>query len=83
MRKIAGEENPADLFTKHLESAAKLAQLIGLFSCKFMTGRASSGAHQRIFGERADGEPAPSNDSMFPQGKRNGARWSGFWLSLN
>ena len=42
MRKVAGEENPADLFTKHLESAAKLKQLMGLFNCQFMQGRAFS-----------------------------------------
>ena len=42
LRKIAGEDNPADLFTKHLESAAKLEQLIGLFNCCFMEGRAES-----------------------------------------
>ena len=30
VRKIAGEENPADLYTKHLESKAKIEQLVGL-----------------------------------------------------
>ena len=39
---MAGEENPADLFTKHLESAAKLKQPMGLFSCQFIQGRAKS-----------------------------------------
>ena len=34
-----GEQNPADLFTKHLESASKLNQLIGLFGCEFRGGR--------------------------------------------
>jgi hypothetical protein len=42
LRKIPGEENPADLFTKHLESAAKLEQLISLFNCRFTEGRAES-----------------------------------------
>ena len=42
LRKVAGEENPADLFTKHLESAAKLKQLMGLFNCQFVQGRAIS-----------------------------------------
>ena len=42
MRKVAGEENPADLFTKHLESAAKLKQLMSLFNCQFVQGRAFS-----------------------------------------
>ena len=40
--KVAGEVNPADLFTKHLESRAKLDQVVGLFSCRFMEGRAAS-----------------------------------------
>ena len=40
--KVAGEVSPADLFTKHLESRAKLDQVVGLFSCRFMEGRAAS-----------------------------------------
>ena len=40
--KVAGKANPADLFTKHLESRAKLDQVVGLFSCRFMEGRAAS-----------------------------------------
>ena len=32
--KILGTENPADLFTKHVESSKKLEQLIGLFNCR-------------------------------------------------
>ena len=40
--KGAGEVNPADLFTEHLESHAKLDQVVGLFSCRFMEGRAAS-----------------------------------------
>ena len=37
--KVAGEANPADLFTKHLESRAKLDQLVGLFRCEYLEGR--------------------------------------------
>ena len=37
--KVNGKENPADLFTKHSESACKLDQLIALFNCKIMVGR--------------------------------------------
>ena len=40
--KVAGESNPADLFTKHLESRAKLDQLVALFNCRFVDGRAES-----------------------------------------
>ena len=42
VRKIAGEENPPDLYTKHLESKAKIEQLIGLFGGEFR-GTASRG----------------------------------------
>ena len=42
LRKIAGEENPGELFTKHLESAGKLKQLMSLFNCEFTPGRTAS-----------------------------------------
>jgi len=42
LRKIAGEENPADLFTKHLVSKDKVAQLVELLGCRYMSGRAAS-----------------------------------------
>ena len=37
--KVAGEANPADLFTKHLESRGKVDQVVSLFNCKFLDGR--------------------------------------------
>jgi hypothetical protein len=40
--KVDGEVNPADLFTKHLDSKSKLDQVVGLFSCRFLDGRAAS-----------------------------------------
>ena len=42
LRKVAGEENPGDLFTKHLESSKKLDQLLKLFNCTIVSGRAGS-----------------------------------------
>ena len=36
--KDAGEAPPADLFTKHLESRAKLDQLVGLLNCRLFDG---------------------------------------------
>ena len=39
--KVAGEVDPADLFTKQLESRNKLDQVVGLFSCSFLDGRAT------------------------------------------
>ena len=42
LRKVRGEVNPADLFTKFLESRGKIDQLIALFGCVFRDGRAES-----------------------------------------
>ena len=42
VRKIQGEENPADLFTKHLPSRDKVHQLVRLFNCEYRDGRAAS-----------------------------------------
>ena len=33
LRKVPGEANPADLFTKHIESEKKLHDLVKLFAC--------------------------------------------------
>ena len=40
--KVRGEVNPADLFTKHLESEDRITALLKLFGCRFMSGRAES-----------------------------------------
>ena len=39
--KVAGEVNPTDLSTKQLESRNKLDQVLSLFSCRFLGGRAA------------------------------------------
>ena len=46
-RKVLGTENPADLFTKHLPTAEKLNQLIGLFGCEVRGGRAEAAPQMR------------------------------------
>ena len=38
IRKVHVESNPADFFTKHLESKAKIEQLVSLFNCEFKDG---------------------------------------------
>ena len=43
VRKVKGEENPADLFTKHLPSQDKVHALVKLFGCAYRDGRAASG----------------------------------------
>ena len=47
MLKVAGEVNLADLFTKHLDSNNKLDQVVGLFSCRFLEGRAAIAPTQK------------------------------------
>ena len=42
LKKVWGEVNPADLFTKHLPSREKVHQLLGLFGCEYREGRAES-----------------------------------------
>ena len=39
VRKVHGEVNPADLFTKHLPSREKIHQLTALFGCECREGR--------------------------------------------
>ena len=47
LRKILGEMNPADLFTKHLPGEEKVKSLVKLLSCEFRGGRAASAPRLR------------------------------------
>ena len=42
LRKVLGEENPADLWTKHSNSRQRLGELVAIFGCKCLGGRAAS-----------------------------------------
>ena len=42
LRKVRGEVNPADLFTKHLVSRDRVRGLAELFGCKYMDGRSDT-----------------------------------------
>jgi hypothetical protein len=42
LRKVLGEENPADLLTKHSLSRERLEKLVALHGCKYLAGRAAS-----------------------------------------
>ena len=42
VRKVKGEENPADLFIKYLPSKDKVHSLVKLFGCEYRSGRAAS-----------------------------------------
>ena len=39
LRKVRGEVNPADLFTKHLSSSEGVTDLLKLLNCTFRAGR--------------------------------------------
>ena len=47
LRKVPGERNPADIFTKHSISRDKLIELTNLFASEFRGGRAASAAKTR------------------------------------
>ena len=47
LKKIDGEVNPADLFTKHSLGRERLGALIQLFDCEFRGGRAESAPKMR------------------------------------
>jgi hypothetical protein len=68
LRKVAGEENPADVFTKHIVGAEKLGQLIRLFDLKYMPGRAASApqlrTEQRSRTELKDAEAGELEDEL-------------------
>ena len=42
LRKVPGETNPADIYTKHLPTRDKLRQLVGLMGCVYRGGRAEA-----------------------------------------
>ena len=67
VKKVWGEANPADLFTKHLPSKEKLHQLVGLFGCEYRSGRAAAAPLLRPLdnvgqqgGHLADVDPLPT-----------------------
>ena len=47
LRKVLGEENPADLLTKHSLSRQRLEALIPLFGCRYLGGRAATAPQMR------------------------------------
>ena len=51
LRKVRGDLNPADLFTKYLPSGEKINNLVRLFSCEYRGGRAEAAPQLR----RVDG----------------------------
>ena len=47
LRKVRGEVNPGDLFTKFLTSRERVEALVRLFSCEYRHGRAASAPQLR------------------------------------
>lgn len=67
VKKVRGEVNPADLFTKHLPSREKVHQLLMLFGCEYREGRPSSAPQLRPMGSdnREGGHPIDSHLPTF------------------
>ena len=56
LRKVRGEVNPADLFTKHLSDESRVMELLKLFGCRYAEGRADGApALRRELGARHEG----------------------------
>ena len=67
VRKVAGEVNPADLFTKHLPSKDKIHQLTALFGCEYREGRALTAPQLRPnVDPEQQGDHLPGDDSFDP-----------------
>ncbi len=47
LRKVPGEQNPADLLTKHSISRQRLEDLVSLYGCRYLGGRAESAPQVR------------------------------------
>ena len=69
IRKVHGEVNPADLFTKHLSSEDRVKDLLGLFGCRYSSGRAESAPTLR----KNEGPPPAPLLALTKEG--SGARW--------
>ncbi len=54
--KVRGEENPADLFTKHLVCRDRIQSLLRLFGCSYRDGRAATAPRVRADAGTSKGE---------------------------
>ena len=66
VKKVRGEVNPADIFTKHLPSKDKVHQLLALFGCEYRTGRAASAPLLRPDGSDGRQGGQPTGDDPLP-----------------
>ena len=65
LRKVRGEVNPADLFTKHLLSRERVTNLTQLFGCEFRGGRATSAPQLRKEGGIEVHAVSPEDDDKY------------------
>ncbi len=56
LRKVRGEQNPADLFTKHLSSSDRAHGLLEMLGCEFRGGRAATAPKLRSAAGTSKGE---------------------------
>ena len=96
LRKVRGEVNPADLFTKHLPSRDKVRQLLALFNCWYEDGRPDGAPQLKRAGiesgpiltataEEATGggTPAtrhPTSPQAVPTVELDGIQYPGVWV---
>ena len=64
VKKVRGEVNPADLFTKHLPSREKVHQLLSLFGCEYREGRAAAAPLLRPHGSDSRQGGHPTHDPL-------------------
>ena len=64
VKKVRGEVNPADLFTKHLPSREKVHQLLSLFGCEYREGRAAAEPLLRPHGSDSRQGGHPTHDPL-------------------
>ena len=81
MKKVRGEVNPADLFTKHLASREKVHQLLGFFGCEYRDGRAKAapllrpmGSDDRRGGHSVEGDKLPAYSAEIEAGLHDAER---------
>ena len=66
VRKVRGDVNPADLFTKHLPSKDKVHQLTKLFGCEYRAGRSTAAPLLRPQKKDGGGDGGPPAAGHLP-----------------
>ena len=80
LRKVRGEVNPADLFTKHLPSRDKVRHLLLLFNCHYADGRPESAPQLKRAGDGLSPVLGVERTSEEPTVEIEGRRYPGVWI---